>query len=79
MPDDVATQLTSATAPKSGRGGRTQVLAFVMDADTEAVLRLGLLDAAQDSIVVHRGDSRSAVASMSKMPTPRADRGHQRR
>jgi pilus assembly protein CpaE len=72
MPDDLTAQLTpAAPPPESGQGGRTQVLAFVTDAETEAVLRLGLLDAAQDNIVVHRGDSRSAIASMSKMPTPR--------
>jgi pilus assembly protein CpaE len=72
MPDDLTAQLApAAPPPESGQGGRTQVLAFVTDAETEAVLRLGLLDAAQENIVVHRGDSRSAITSMSKMSTPR--------
>jgi pilus assembly protein CpaE len=72
MPDDVIIQVKPAEAPSTpGRGGRTQVLAFVKDAETEAALRVGLLDAAQEDIVVHRGDSRSAIAAMGKMPTPR--------
>lgn len=73
MPDDVALQVAQAPAQPAalGRSGRTQVLAFVVDAETEAVLRLGLLAAAQEDIIVQRGDSRSAIAAMSKMPTPR--------
>ncbi len=71
MPD-AAIQVAPAGAPSaSGRGGRTEVLAFVQDAETEAALRIGLLGAAQEDIVVHRGDSRSALAAMNKMPTPR--------
>jgi pilus assembly protein CpaE len=72
MPNDVAAQIAPAATPQaSGRVGRTQVLAFVKDAETEAVLRQGLVAAAQEDIVVHRGDSRSAIAAMSKMATPR--------
>lgn len=71
MSDTTASVAQTAPQPTSGRGGRTQVLAFVTDAETEAVLRLGLVAAAQEDIVVQRGDSRSAIAAMAKLPTPR--------
>ena len=72
MPDDGSAQAPSPSASAvSGRSGRIQVLAFVTDADSEAVLRLGLLAVGSEEIVVHRGNSRGAVASMKKMATPR--------
>ncbi|WP_428487439.1 AAA family ATPase [Rhodopila sp.] len=71
MSDDIAVKTAPAAAtPAAGRSGRTQVLAFVTDADTEAVLRLGLVATAED-VVVQRGDSRSAINAMSRMPSPR--------
>lgn len=70
MPDGGnAHDLSSSAA--SGRSGRIQVLAFVTDAESEAVLRLGLLTVGSEEVVVHRGSCRSAVTSMKKMATPR--------
>jgi pilus assembly protein CpaE len=72
MPDDGTAQFTSpAPLTVSGGSARTQVLAFVTDAASEAVLRVGLLAVGSEELLVHRGNSRSAVASMRKMPTPR--------
>lgn len=72
MPDDTATHpVTDTPAPVSGRGGRVQVLAFVADAETEATLRVGMRAVGPEEVIVHRGNSRSALASMRKMPTPR--------
>jgi len=72
MPDDNAVLIAPGVPPPApGRSGRTQVLAFVIDAESEAVLRLGLLAAAPEDLVVQRSDSRSAIAALSKMPTPR--------
>lgn len=71
MPDGSAQELPPSSAAVSGRSGRVQVLAFVTDAESETVLRLGLLAVGSEEIVVHRGNSRSAVASMRKMSTPR--------
>ena len=70
MPDDGNTKV-STTAPVSGRSGRTQVLAFVTDADSEAVLRLGLRSVSAEELTVHRGNSRSAIGAMKKTPSPR--------
>lgn len=72
MPDDGAARIVQ-TGPETAAGpsGRIQVLAFVTDAESEAVLRLGLLAAAFGGLVVHRGDSCTAVAAMGRMPTPR--------
>jgi pilus assembly protein CpaE len=72
MPDDSGTQLV-APAPEgvSGRSGRTQVLAFVTDGDSEAVLRLGLRFVGSEELIVHRGNSRTAINAMKKTPSPR--------
>ena len=71
MSDDLATQVAAAPAAVSGRSGRTQVLAFVADPDSEAVLRLGLIAAGPEDVVVHRGSSRTAIAALKKLPSPR--------
>lgn len=72
MPDDGTAQaVPTAPAGVSGRSGRIQVLAFVTDAESEAVLRLGLRDVGPEDLIVHRGNSRSALTSMRTMPTPR--------
>ncbi len=73
MPDDSALQIAPSAAQPltTGRSGRTDVLAFVIDGETEAVLRLGLLAAVSEELVVHRGDSRSAIVAMGRMPSPR--------
>jgi pilus assembly protein CpaE len=72
MPDDGTAQaVPAAPAGVSGRSGRIQVLAFVTDAESEAVLRLGLRAVGPEEFIVHRGNSRGALTSMRKMPTPR--------
>jgi pilus assembly protein CpaE len=72
MPDDGTAQVApGAPAGVSGRSGRIQVLAFVTDAESEAVLRLGLRAVGPEELIVHRGNSRSALTSMRKMSTPR--------
>ncbi len=71
MPDDGVALVAAAGAPATpGQAGRTQVLAFVADAATEAVLRVGLLAATPEDIVVLRGDCRFAIKTMSKMDSP---------
>lgn len=72
MQDDGPAQVApDVKSPEAGLSGRSQVLAFVTDAETEAALRLGLLAVPPEDLVVHRGNSRSAIAMMRKMPTPR--------
>jgi pilus assembly protein CpaE len=72
MPDDGARGgLAVAEQPSSGRSGRAAVAAFLIDADSEAVLREGLLAAAPEGLIVHRVGSRGASAVLSRMPTPR--------
>lgn len=72
MPDDGTAQTAlAAPAGVSGRSGRIQVLAFVTDAESEAALRLGLRAVGPEELIVHRGNSRSALASMRRLPTPR--------
>ena len=71
IPEGAVTVAPGTPQPVSGRSGRTQILAFVIDAETEAVLRLGLLAAAQEDMVVQRGDSRSAITAMAKLPSPK--------
>lgn len=72
MPDDgSATVLAPAAPAVSERSGRIQVLAFVTDAETEAVLRRGLLGVGPEDFIVQRGNSRNAIAAMKKLPSPR--------
>ena len=73
MSDDLATQVATAApaAAVSGRSGRIQILAFVTDADSEAVLRLGLLAVGPEEVIIHRGSSRTAIGAMKKLPSPR--------
>jgi pilus assembly protein CpaE len=60
-----------AAAPAAGRTGRSQVVAFVNDLATETALRLGLAAATPDELTVHRGDCRTAITVMARMPSPR--------
>ena len=75
MSDDVLTPAAKAPAAAedgvSGRSGRTPILAFVTDPESEASLRLGLLSAGSEEIVVHRGGGRHAISAMKKLSTPR--------
>ena len=71
-PDDGGAQVVApAAAEVSSRSGRTHTLAFVKDAQTEGVLRLGLDAAGSQELVVKRGDLRSAIGEMKTMATPR--------
>jgi pilus assembly protein CpaE len=47
------------------------VLAFIADAESEAVLRQGLEKVAPEGLEVLRGNGRAAVAALRKMPSPR--------
>lgn len=70
MPDAPAIQPPQASPAVPERSGRTRVIAFVADADTEAALRVGLGGASSDELIVHRGGTRQALASMRKLPSP---------
>ncbi len=56
----------------TSRTDRTQLLAFVADADSEAVLREGLTQALPSGFEVRRGNVRTALNALSHMPTPHA-------
>jgi pilus assembly protein CpaE len=55
----------------SARTGRTAVMAFISDPESEAVLRQGLEKFTADGLEVHRGNGRAAVAALRKMTSPR--------
>jgi pilus assembly protein CpaE len=70
MPADVAfADIRQEQAP--ARPDRPDIVAFVRDAETEAVLRDGLSDAATHGIEFHRTGIRGAVDILRKTPTPR--------
>ena len=70
MPSDVAlVDSTHEQAP--ARPDRRDVVAFVTDAETEAVLRDGLAEAAPHGLDVNRTNIRGAIDLLRKMPTPR--------
>ena len=56
--------------PPTARHDRPPLLAFLGSAETEAVLREGLADAARSGLDVRRGGIRAAVAALGRMPTP---------
>jgi len=70
MPDDGSLPIR-AEEGSTGRSDRLPLLAFVADAETEAVLREALVEAVPVGMVVRRGNIRFAVAALQKMPTPR--------
>ncbi len=53
------------------RPDRKDIIAFVTDAETEAVLRDGLSDAAPRGIEFHRSNVRGAIEVLQDAPTPR--------
>jgi pilus assembly protein CpaE len=57
--------------PNAGRGGRIPVVAFIADPESEAVLRQGLEPVTPDGLDVRRGNGRTAIAALRKMPSPR--------
>lgn len=56
---------------QSERPDRPPILAFVADAETEASLREGLVEAVPQGFDVRRGNVRAAIAALQKMATPR--------
>jgi len=52
------------------RHDRAAVLAFIGDAETEAALREGLVEAVPQGIEMRRGNLRAAIGALQKMPTP---------
>jgi len=68
MPNDMI--LAPAAEETAVRHDRSAVLAFISDAETEAALREGLIDAVPRGIEIRRGNLRAAIASLQKMPTP---------
>ncbi|MBU6498118.1 MAG: hypothetical protein KGJ41_07760 [Rhodospirillales bacterium] len=53
------------------RPNRPPLLAFVVDAESEAVLREGLTEAVPQGIDIRRGSVRAAIAALQRMATPR--------
>lgn len=70
MPDDIGQPLR-ADEGSSGRPDRLALLAFVTDPETEAVLREALIEVLPTGVDVRRGNIRSAIAALQKMPTPK--------
>jgi pilus assembly protein CpaE len=72
MPDDVSA-LVGAPSPEAqaARSGRAAVMAFITDAESEAILRQGLERVAEQGLEVYRGNGRAAVSALRKMPSPR--------
>lgn len=59
-------------AADGASSGRQPLLAFIADADSEAVLREGLAQIVPAGLDVRRGTVRTALAALSHMPTPSA-------
>ncbi len=70
MPSEI-TLTDTITEHAPARADRADILAFVTDAETEAVLRDGLSDAAPRGIEFHHTNIRGAVEILRKTPTPR--------
>ena len=66
-----AQQGAPAADQASTRHDRAALVAFIGSADAEAALREGLADAAREGIDVRRGNIRTAIAALQRMPTPR--------
>ncbi len=62
----------AASTSESQRTDRVPLLAFIADGESEAVLREGLSQAVPSGFEVHRGNVRTALASLAKTSTPRA-------
>lgn len=69
---DGGATLSAVPAEPSSRSERLPLLAFIADADTEAVLREGLVQALPSGCEIRRGNVRTALTALSSMPTPRA-------
>jgi pilus assembly protein CpaE len=60
-----------STGSEQNRAERLPLLAFIADAESEAVLREGLSQALPGGFEVRRGNVRAALQALSKMATPR--------
>lgn len=70
MPDDLSLSLRGPAEGRT-RGERTAVLAFLADAEAETVLREALAEAMPQGMEVRRGNVRTAIAALARLPTPR--------
>lgn len=70
MPDDLSLSLRGPAEGRT-RGERTAVLAFLADAEAETVLREALAEAVPQGMEVRRGNVRTAIAALARLPTPR--------
>lgn len=70
MPDDGALR-SRAPAEAASPSERASILAFVADALSETVLREALAEAVPQGMEVRRGNVRTAIGVLSRMPTPR--------
>ncbi len=61
-----------AEGSESSRSDRADLLAFVADGESEAVLREGLSQAVPSGFEVRRGNVRVALAALAKLSTPKA-------
>ncbi len=62
----------AAAAAEQAVSTRSALVAFTTDADAEAALRKGLMDAVPGGLDVRRVRLRSAITQLSNMPTPQA-------
>ena len=67
---DGGNALPAPSQEPTSRTDRIQLLAFVADADSEAVLREGLTQALPSGFEVRRGNVKTALNALSNMPTP---------
>jgi len=61
----------SSVLETAGRPNRSALIAFLADAESEAVLREGLAEAMPGGFEVRRGNVRTAISALSRMTTPR--------
>ena len=61
---------SSIAGEAKSRSNRLSVLAFLADAASEQVVRDGLADVVSNGLDLRRGTIRTAIAAMTKLPTP---------
>lgn len=70
MPDDVLVS-GRPSLESGGKSDRTAILGFIADAESETVLREALAEVLPEGIEVRRGNVRTAIATLLRLPTPR--------